>query len=531
MPTETSILVVDDNPAGRYATSHILRSAGFNVLEAATGEDALSKVEEQIQLVVLDVNLPDIDGFEVCRRIRANEKTTRVPVIHLSATFVKDVDKVHGLEVGADGYLVHPVEPPVLIATVKAFLRARQAEDDRERLLVSERAAREEAERANQIKDDFLATLSHELRTPLHAILGWAQLLKMGALSKDESAEALDVIERNAQAQAQMIADLLDVSRITSGKLRLDVQPVDPPAMIEEAMIAIAPAAAATEIRITKVIDPWPGTISGDPARLQQVVWNLVNNAVKFTPKGGKVEVTLRRINSHIEISVSDNGIGIDPKLLPRIFDRFNQGDSSTTRTHGGLGLGLAIVRQLVELHGGRVSAESAGPGQGAKFSVQLPLSPNFRRDAATPPSNVAAPVPAGNSWGDVVRLDGVKILLVDDDADSRQMLSRVLQSCGAVTQDAMSMGQALDAIQAFKPDVLLSDLGMPDHDGYELIRKVRGQGINSASLPAIALTGFARPEDRHRALVAGFQAHLAKPVDPRELTAAVATLIGRTGN
>jgi signal transduction histidine kinase len=524
--TVTRLLVVDDNPAGRYATAHVLRSVGFEVLEAGSGNEAIKIVaENDPDLVVLDVNLPDIDGFEVCRRIRASESSARTPVIHLSATFVKDVDKVHGLEAGADGYLVHPVEPPVLIATVKAFLRARQAEEDRERLLISERAARAEAEHANRIKDEFLATLSHELRTPLQAIIGWAQLLKIGHLSAEDTASAVDVIERNAQAQAQMIADLLDISRITSGKLRLDVQPVDPASMIEAAVLAILPAADAKGIRITRVLDPHAGPVQGDPARLQQVVWNLVNNAVKFTPKGGKVEVILRRIDSHVQLTVSDNGQGIDGNQLLRIFDRFTQGDSSSTRTHGGLGLGLAIARQLVELHGGRIAAESAGPGLGASFAVTLPISPTAHRMRT---SVEGAGPETETPLGKLVDLHGVRVLLVDDDVDARQILLRFLHICGAETQEASNMAQALELITSFQPRVLLSDLGMPEHDGFELIRSVRQSGKSADLLPAIALTGFARSEDRHRALLAGFQMHMSKPIDPQELTAAIAMLVGR---
>lgn len=523
------ILVVDDNPAGRYSTSHVLRSVGWTVLEAGTGSEALRLVMDNIDLVILDVNLPDMDGFEVCKQIRSTEEVSHIAVIHLSATFVKDVDRVHGLESGADGYLVHPVEPPVLIATVRAFLRARQAEEDRERLLVSERAARSEAERANQVKDEFLATLSHELRTPLHAILGWSQLLKTGRLSPEDTANAYSVIERNAQAQAQMIADLLDISRITSGKLRLDVQPVDPAAMVEGAVITILPAAEAKRIRIVKVLDPSAGPVWGDPARLQQVIWNLVNNAVKFTPKEGKIEVTVRRIDSQVEIVVADNGQGIEEALLPRIFDRFNQGDASTTRTHGGLGLGLAIARQLVELHGGRITAESAGRDQGARFAVRLPLSLTNRREVSAP-AMLGSPDAHDANLVAAVRLDGVRVLVVEDDSDSRQMLGRVLQTCGATIQTSEGMTNAMACIDTFAPDILLSDLGMPGHDGFEFIRKLRSNGHNVQKLPAIALSGFARPEDRQRALLAGFQLHMAKPVDPRELTAAIATLIGRVG-
>lgn len=520
------ILVVDDNPATRYSTSHVLRSAKFQVVEAGTGKEALDLVRAGVDLVVLDVNLPDMNGFDICRTIRADEHTQRIPVIHLSATFVKDVDKVHGLDAGANGYLVHPVEPPVLIATVSAFLRAWKAEQDREALLISERAARAEAERANQFKDEFLATLSHELRTPLQAIIGWTQLLKAGSLNEQDLAEGIKVIERNAQTQAQLISDLLDVARITSGKLRLDVQPVDPIAVVDAALIAVLPAATAKDIKLLKMLDPAAGPISGDPSRLQQVVWNLVTNAVKFTPKGGKVEATLRRVNSHIEITIADSGQGISDDLLPVIFDRFRQGDASTTRAHGGLGLGLAIAKQLVELHGGQIAAESHGSGQGAKFTVTLPLSIANRSQAS--PKAARSETASETPLGEMVNLDGVRILIVDDDNDSRNMLVRILQNCGAQTMNLDGADLVTNTVQEFQPHVLVSDLGMPTQDGFDLIRNLRGAGYTGQQLPAIALTGFARPEDRRRALLAGFQAHLAKPVDPRELTAAIAALIGR---
>ena len=522
------VLVVDDNPATRYSTSHVLKNAGFQMLEATTGQEALDLVLQDVDLVVLDVNLPDFDGLEVCRRIRADQRCCRVPVIHLSATFVKDIDQVQGFDAGANGYLVHPVEPPVLVATVSAFLRAWKAEQDREALLVSERAAREEAERANHFKDEFLATLSHELRTPLQAIIGWTQLLKTGDLDPEDLREGIKVIERNAQTQNQLISDLLDVARITSGKLRLDVQPVDPAAVIEAAVVAVLPAAQAREIKIHKLLDSDAGPIEGDPSRLQQVIWNLLNNAVKFTPKAGRVSIMLRRIDSHIEISVSDNGAGIDPALLPNVFERFRQGDASMTRSHGGLGLGLAIAKQLVELHGGTIAAASGGKGLGAKFTVTLPLSAT-RRPATAPKSPLSEPISDAAS-NDTVDLKGVRVLVVDDDNDSRNMLTRTLQGCGAETRDLNSASEVLAVLADYQPHVLISDLGMPNQDGFELIRRIRTGGFPASSLPAIALTGFARSEDRRRALLAGFQTHFAKPVDTRELTAAIATLIGRTG-
>jgi signal transduction histidine kinase len=529
MANET-ILVVDDNPATLYSTARVLRSAGFRVLEAGTGTEAVRIAEGTVDLVILDVNLPDFSGFEVCRRIRALEKLTRVPVVHLSASFVNDLDKVQGLELGADGYLTHPVEPPVLIATVRAFLRVRAAEIEREHLLESERIARAEAEKANRIKDDFLATLSHELRTPLQSMIGWAQLLKMGASSEAELVEGLEAIERNAQMQSQMIADLLDVSRITSGKLRLDVQHVDLTGVIEGVLSAAAPAAEAKGIHISTVLNPLAGPVAGDPARLQQVVWNLVNNAVKFTPKGGRVQVALARVDSHVEITVSDNGQGIESDLLPKIFERFLQGDASSSRQHGGLGLGLAIARQLIELHGGSVHAESDGTGQGAKFVIELPV-------AASAPVKTVGNGDVGVRLGveprskDTLRLDCIRVLLVDDDSDARTILNRILSISGAVTMQCSSVKEAMETIGEFEPQILVSDLGMPVQDGFELIRQVRERGYSFQELPAIALTAFARAEDRQRALLAGFQVHIAKPVEPRELTATIATLVGRTGN
>jgi len=523
---QVRILVVDDNAATRYSTARVLRSVGWTVLEAATGTEAIEKVRDNIALVILDVNLPDVMGFEVCRRIRTVEKLTRLPVIHLSATFVKDVDKVHGLEAGADGYLVHPVEPPVLIATVRAFLRARQAEDDRDQLLVSEQAAREEAERANQLKDEFLATLSHELRTPLHAIIGWAQLLKMGRLSREEQAEGIEAIERNAHAQSQLISDLLDVSRITSGKLRLDVQPVALALVVEAAVGAILPTAAAKEIRVLKQLDPSVGLVQGDPSRLQQIVWNLVNNAVKFTPERGQIQVILRRSGEQVEISVADTGRGINPEWLPRIFDRFLQADGSTTREHGGLGLGLAIAKQLVELHGGTIRAESEGYGKGATLIVNIPLSLPDQHSTKHPFSDHSAVTE--RNLDDAAPLDAVRILIVDDNADARKMLSRVFIGCGAVTKEASSVAEALALTRSFQPQVLVSDIGMPGEDGIDLIRRLRTE-YSESQLPSIAVTGFAGPEDRRRALQAGYQVHLSKPVEPRDLIAAIETLIGRT--
>jgi signal transduction histidine kinase/ActR/RegA family two-component response regulator len=385
--------------------------------------------------------------------------------------------------------------------------------------------ARADAEAANRMKDQFLATLSHELRTPLNAIFGWARILRSGRTEPSTVAEGLEVIERNAKVQAQLIEDLLDLSRIISGKLRLDVQSVNLVDVIGAAIAAVRPAAEAREIRLRTILDPLAGPINGDPARLQQIVWNLLSNAVKFTTRGGQVQVVLERVNSHVEISVADTGIGIKPEFLPYVFERFRQADASTTRKHGGLGLGLSIVRQLVEMHGGTVRAKSPGDGQGATFAVALPVAlAHHRSDARAPVDPPHEPALADAT------LDGVRVLVVDDEHDARELVRRILARSRAIIETAGSAPEALDAIARRPPDVLLSDIGMPEHDGYDLIRRVRERGLSGKQLPAIALTAFARPDDRRRALVAGFQTHVAKPVDPEELVAVVATLLGRTG-
>jgi CheY-like chemotaxis protein len=373
--------------------------------------------------------------------------------------------------------------------------------------------------------------VSHELRTPLNAILGWSQLLDAsGGTDPDSLKEGLRVIQRNARVQTQIIEDILDLSRVVSGKVRLDVQRVDLPAVIEAAIESMQPAADAKDIRIQKVIDPVAGPVSGDPARLQQVVWNLLSNAIKFTPKGGRVRVTLERVNSHVEISVSDTGQGITPEFLPHVFERFSQGDGTTTRRHGGLGLGLAITKHLVELHGGAVQAKSAGEGGGSTFRVTLPLTPIKQEE----PEFERRHPSAGNAPtidGSQPTLKGVKILVVDDEADSRTLIKRLLENCEGVVTPAISADEALALIAATPFDVIVSDIGMPKRDGYELIRTLRSlPRAQGGKIPAVALTAFARSEDRTRAMLAGFDMHVAKPVEPSELCAVVARLAGRTG-
>ena len=399
-------------------------------------------------------------------------------------------------------------------------------------LLDSERAARTEAERIGRMKDEFLATLSHELRTPLNAILGWTQVLRGDPANSEDVEAGLATIERNSRAQNAIIEDLLDMSRIVSGKVRLEVQPLDLDQVIKAAVESMRPAADAKDIRLQALIDPEARMISGDPNRLQQVFWNLLSNAIKFTPKGGRVQVILERINSHLEVSVVDSGEGIAPEFLPYVFDRFRQQDASTTRRHGGLGLGLAIVKQLVELHGGGIHVDSAGPGRGTTFRVMLPLW--VVRSEAEPVSearehphatrDVALPIPA-----DRLNLAGAQVLVVDDEADARALIKRLLEDRGAQVRTAGSAAQAMELLAIQLPDVLVSDIGMPGEDGFALIRQVRALATDQGGkVPALALTAYARSEDRLRVLLEGFQAHLAKPVEAAELLALVASLAGR---
>jgi PAS domain S-box-containing protein len=400
---------------------------------------------------------------------------------------------------------------------------------EREQLLSAERAARSEAERIGRMKDEFLATLSHELRTPLSAILGWSQLLNQDTPDPAMLQEGLDVIERNARVQTQLINDLLDMSRIISGKLRLDVQQVDPASVISAALDSVRPSAELKQIALHKMLDPIAGPVSGDPNRLQQIIWNLLSNAIKFTPKGGKVEILLERVNSHVEITVSDTGQGISADFLPHVFDRFRQADSSTTRHQGGLGLGLAIVKQLVELHGGRITAKSRGEGHGSTFAITLPLAiTRHESDRHQYPTRAN-----GESTRDFERLslEGAKILVIDDEPDARELIRRLLADRGATVFVAESADRGFELLQSEKPDLVLSDVGMPDKDGYEFIRAVRKLPRDQGGrTPAVALTAFARSEDRTRAMMAGYQVHLAKPVEAEELIATVATLTGRTG-
>lgn len=411
----------------------------------------------------------------------------------------------------------------------KEIRQRQKAEEERTRLLMQEQTARAEAEKLNRLKDEFISTVSHELRTPLNAILGWAHILRTTKVDEARMYRALETIERNARSQSQLIDDLLDMSRIITGKIRLNVRAIELWRVIEAAIETVHPAADAKNIRLQTAIDPAAGPVLGDSERLQQIVWNLLSNAVKFTPKGGRVQVYLQRINSHVEIIVADNGQGISADFLPYVFDRFRQADNSITRSFGGLGLGLAIVRQLVELHGGTVYAESPGEGQGATFIVKLPLMPV--RSTIIEPERVHPSVEGTIPFDDSLRLDGLRILIVDDDADMRDLLSYTLQVCGAQVTNTATAEEAISILtkSSIPQDILISDIGMPDEDGYALLRRVRAlKPEQGGTIPAIALTAFARTVDRTAALLAGFQSHVAKPVEPAELIAVIANLTGR---
>lgn len=410
--------------------------------------------------------------------------------------------------------------------TIVHGVERKRAEDEREMLLQREQEARQMAETASRLKDDFLAMISHELRAPLTAILGWAQMLRSGTLDRASAERALTTIERNAKSQAHLVGDLLDASRIATGKLSLENKPVELMSVVDAAVDAVRPSVEAKNLRMQIVLEPWVGPFNGDPERLKQIVWNLLSNAIKFTPPGGLIEVRLERLENKALLIVSDTGQGIDPEFLPHIFDRFRQADSSTKRQQGGLGLGLAIVKHLVELHGGAIYAYSRGEGQGSDFMITLPLAvqkQEAKEGTLWPETLPENQIRSGS-------LSGVKVLVVDDEHDTREVLSVMLTRYGTEVRTAGSVAEALNVLSVWQPDMLVSDIGMPDDDGYVMIEKLRALPADQGGeIPAVALTAFASPMDREKALAAGFQRHLAKPVEPVELARIVARVLGRS--
>jgi PAS domain S-box-containing protein len=634
-----TLLVVDDNPATRYSTSRILKAAGFRTIEAGSGAEALAQAASGVSGVVLDVHLPDINGFEVCRHLRHQDATATIPIVHLSAEFTRDEDRVAGLDSGADAYLVHPVEPAVLVATLQALVRARtaevrlrgsesrfraiydhaasgilvldemglvsdanpamvsmlgyprdelvgreltsltydewrqtvqqhltasragapwqgqfplqnaqgspvhlewsvsppvetghriaiaidasariQLEQKRRDVLEREQAARAAAEKHSRTKDDFIAVLSHELRTPLNAIVGWVAIL-MRRNPTPEAVRGLEAIDRNVKSQARIISDILDVSRINSGKLRLEREFVDPAAVIENAVASLRPSMEHKRLKLHLDLEHAREPAWVDPERFQQIFWNLMTNAIKFSRDDGEIRVTLARNGPRLALAVQDFGQGIHPDFIGRLFDRFSQSNAPGNRSHGGLGLGLSIVRHLVELHGGTVRALSAGEGQGALIQVELYVEMATGDD---PEDTQPADLEAHEALG-ARPLEGLDVLVVEDDTDANEILSVVLADRGATVRIAVDYDSAVAALRTQWPDVLISDIGLPVRDGYELIRKVRDmQPAGQERLPAIALTAFSRSEDKARALNAGFDDHVAKPLNPHTLVASI---------
>ena len=641
-PVQAHILVIDDHEATRDLLGRMLRHSGFATEAAESAEVGLERIAARPpDLILLDVHLPDMSGSEMLRRLRLDPRTIMIPVVYVSATYVGSHDIGAALDSGADGYLTLPVDAVELIATVRAVLRARHAEetahqfarqwqktfdaisdgvclldrsghvqrcnrafcqllrrpfaeviglpfvgliepalgdnalpirdlaeltesavvqtqheerwlrlaadpvvDDQSNLTgavliitdITQEKMLEEAMRrsngellhANRIKDEFLATLSHELRTPLNAIVGWTRLLRTGRLDQRTSARALETIDRNATLQAKLVEDLLDVSRIITGKLRLRIANIDPISVVEAAINSVRPAAEAKAIQLEAHLDSSVGLIAADGDRLQQVMWNLLSNAIKFTPDGGHVCVTLERGASGVALRVVDDGAGIDPTFLPYVFDRFRQADSSTTRHHGGLGLGLAIVRHLVELHGGTVHADSDGSSRGASFTVRLPWSARGRRGRTTLPSMTSTGAPSPEAQLTVELLGGVHLLVVDDEPDARELLSAALTQMGARVHVVATADEALETIERAPPQVLISDIGMPGKDGYALMQRLRARESASGALrlPAVAVTAYATADDVKRALAAGYDLHIAKPVDAVTLARTIVDLI-----
>jgi signal transduction histidine kinase len=520
MHRRITILNVDDTDALRYGKTRVLRAAGYEVVEADTGAAALRLVREvSPDLVLMDVKLPDMSGIEACRIIKNDPATLAIPVVQISATFITEKDQKSGLQGGADIYLTEPLEPKVLETVVSVLLQLRRTEAGLRETVERERVARAQAEEATRLKDEFLANLSHELRTPMNIIIGWAHLLRNGPLSDEQKTRAAEAIERAARSQAQLIEDLLDVSRIVTGKFRMEMQDVKIGVVLKSAVDNLRMVAGAKHIIVSLTQEAGDVTIKGDPDRLQQVFWNLLSNAVKFTPANGCIDVRMHKTEEHVIVTVTDTGIGISSDFLPHVFDRFRQADSTSTRQHTGMGLGLAIVRHVVELHGGTARAESAGENNGSTFIISLPLPEADEAiiHAAKPVSARTKPTTQSRQW---------RVLLVEDDADAREVTVAGLEKAGFELRAVGTASEALSLLDQWVPDVIVSDIGMPGLDGYEFMRTLRSRPPERGGrVAALALTAFAGLEDAVRARASGYQGHLAKPVSPEDLAVAVAKL------
>ena len=525
------VLVVEDHPEMSRLLVDTL-AHDYEVATAVNGRDGLEKARTlRPDLVLTDVMMPEMGGDELVRALRAEGELASTPILVLTAKLDQDL-RVRLLREGAQDYVLKPFSVEELRVRVGNLVTMRRARDVLQQTLASQShdvtalaemlsERQEELAAASRAKDEFLATLSHELRTPVTGMLAWLWMLRRGHLDQAAAARAYETMEGSIRSLVRIIDDLLDVSRIIRGQLRLEVQPLSLVPVVQSAIDAVRPAADAKQIRLETVIDPEAGPVHGDPARFQQVVWNLLMNSIKFTPAGGRVWLRLARYGADVQVTVRDTGIGIAREFLPHVFERFRQADGGTTREHGGLGLGLAIVRHLVELHGGTVSAESPGREQGATFTITLPLIA-----ARDPASNGTRPAREEERPASTPLLQGLRVLVVEDEPLTREALTALLTQAGAEVGASASAAHALEVLRNWKPSVLVADIAMPDEDGYTLLRKVRALGREEGrDVPVLALTAHARPEDRERALAAGFQAYLAKPVDPPTLLEAIAEL------
>ncbi|MEI9948787.1 MAG: response regulator [Pseudomonadota bacterium] len=522
VPERARVWLVDDSPLEREIARRLLAEQ-YEVEVFVDGPPVIERLAtgERPDVLVLDWHMPQMSGLEVCRFLRERFDEASLPILVLTATGGQD-DLLEGLAAGANDFVTKAFDPAELRARVGTLARARLLHDSLKKTELATRRAREAADEANRAKDVFLATVSHELRTPLNSILGWARLLSEGTLDPETLARGLATIQRNAQIQVQLIEDILDTTRAISGKLHLDLVTLDLAHVTRAAFDAIKPSADAKHIGLELSVPEGDLRVRGDSDRLQQAIGNLLANAVKFTPAGGNVRVDLSRSEHSLSVSVHDTGKGIAKQFLPHVFDRFRQEDDTATRRHSGLGLGLALVRHIVAAHGGSVNARSEGEGRGASFSITLPSDDSRRSRSGE--ADRASPAPVVVDHGlPVGRLSNIKILVVEDDEDARDLLVTVLTQQGAKVSQAGNATEALARVAQSVPDVLLSDIGLPGEDGYELMRAIRARGLTSDTLPAIALTAYSRREDQRLALQAGFQAHVAKPVEPAILVAAVA--------